>query len=175
MIFRTILVFLFRFRLKMADIHEETEIQMRVWPTDLDLLWHVNNGVYLSLMDFGRWDMVFRNGIFDLCKRNNWYPVVSSEAIKFKKSLQLFDKFTLKTKVVGYDDKNIFILQRFYRKNQWVATGIVKAVFLKKAGGRVTPKELLHELQSESPFTSEQISMDWHSLENKYLNENVMV
>ena len=30
----------------------------RVWPTDLDLLRHVNNGVYLTIMDIGRLDLL---------------------------------------------------------------------------------------------------------------------
>ncbi len=170
MVLRTLLLFLYRFKLKPCDVHDETEITMRVLPTDLDLLWHVNNGVYLSYMDFGRWDMVFRNGIYDLCKKNNWYPVVSSEAIKFKKSLLLWQKFTIKTKVIGYDEKNIFIQQKFYRKQDWIATGIVKAVFLKKAGGRVTPQELLTDLNSKNPYSDLKIHKDWAELENNYLN-----
>lgn len=34
----------------------------RVWPTDLDILRHVNNGVYLSLMDLARVDLLSRAG-----------------------------------------------------------------------------------------------------------------
>ena len=33
---------------------------MRVLPNDLDLLWHMNNGRYLSLMDQGRVDLMVR-------------------------------------------------------------------------------------------------------------------
>jgi len=34
----------------------------RVVPTDLDVLGHMNNGVYFSLMDLGRIDLMIRTG-----------------------------------------------------------------------------------------------------------------
>lgn len=37
----------------------------RVWPTDLDVLMHMNNGVYLSIMDLGRIDLMARSGAWD--------------------------------------------------------------------------------------------------------------
>ena len=37
-------------------------LHMRVWPTDLDVLMHMNNGRYLSLMDLGRVDLLVRSG-----------------------------------------------------------------------------------------------------------------
>ena len=67
MILRTLLIFLTKRFAKKASVSEMTEYSMRVLPTDLDLLMHVNNGVYFSLMDFGRWDMIFRNGVYDAC------------------------------------------------------------------------------------------------------------
>ncbi len=36
----------------------------RVLPTDLDVLGHMNNGVYLSIMDLGRMDLLQRSGIW---------------------------------------------------------------------------------------------------------------
>jgi len=33
-----------------------SRVHARVWPTDLDLSLHVNNGRYLTLMDLGRSD-----------------------------------------------------------------------------------------------------------------------
>jgi acyl-CoA thioesterase FadM len=116
MLLRTLLVFLSKSRLKKVSAFEETEITMRVLPVDLDLLMHVNNGVYFSFMDFGRWDMIFRNGSYDLAQKNGWYSVVAGETIKFKRSLKLWDKFTLKTRIIGQDEKYFFIEQIFLLK-----------------------------------------------------------
>ncbi len=167
MILRTLWVFLFKARLKKATAFEETEISMRVLPVDLDLLMHVNNGVYFSFMDFGRWDMIFRNGSYDLAQRKGWYSVVAGETIKFKRSLKLWDKFTLKTRIVGHDDKYYFIEQKFLLKNKEMARGLVKVRFLKRAGGTVGVDEVLKELNLEEKKVPE-LSNDWAQLETKY-------
>src|SRR5688572_23994590 len=99
MILRTLLIFLKKPFLSKSEFHDKTSITLRVLPTDLDLLWHVNNGVYFSFMDLGRWDATFRNGAFDKAKKQGWYPVVAGETIKFKKSLKLWDKFQIETEI----------------------------------------------------------------------------
>lgn len=168
MILRTLLVFLTKNGLPKAGAFDETEITMRVLPVDLDLLMHVNNGVYFSYMDFGRWDMIFRNGSYVLAKKNGWYSVVAGEAIKFKRSLKLWDKFTLKTRIVGHDDKYFFIEQKFVMKGQEMAKGLVKVRFLKRAGGTVSVPEVLKALNLDENVAAE-LSHDWASLELKYL------
>lgn len=170
MIFRTILIFLKKRFLSKTHFSEKTVINMRVLPTDLDLLWHVNNGVYFSFMDFGRWDMIFRNGVFDLATKNGWYSVVAGETIKFKKSLELWDKFQLETQIIGYDDKYFFIQQRFMKDGDLMATGLVKVRFLKRKGGTVPTTEVMNlfkdqELQNHA----QELSAEWYGIESKYL------
>ncbi len=168
MILRTLWVFFWRKSLEKVNAFQETEINMRVLPVDLDLLMHVNNGVYFSFMDFGRWDMIFRNGSYDLAKDNGWYSVVAGETIRFKRSLQLWDKFTLKTKIIGHDDKYFFIEQTFLLKDKEMARGMVKIRFLKKSGGTVDVSEVLTGLNLTEKKVPE-LSQDWASLEKKYL------
>lgn len=170
MIFRTIWIFLTRRFLPKSGINEMTEISMRVMPTDLDYLWHVNNGVYFSLMDFGRWNMIFRNGVFDECMKRGWYSVVAAEKIKFRKSLELWDKFTLRTQILGHDEKYFFIQQRFFRKDELMATGLVKVRFLKRAGGTVSTKEVLDGLNATMETNLGELSGEWMAMEAKYFN-----
>ena len=170
MVFRTLLAFFKKKFLVKSQLTDTTTITMRVLPTDLDLMWHVNNGVYFSLMDFGRWDMVFRNGMYDLCNQKGWYAVVAGETIKFKRSLKLWDKFQLETQIVGHDDKYFFIKQKFTLKGELMATGLVKVRFLKKKGGAVDTQEIMslskgHKLEDNSGS----LSNDWYSLEKLYL------
>jgi acyl-CoA thioesterase FadM len=105
MLLRTILIFLRKNRLAKASFGDRTVISMRVLPTDLDVLWHVNNGVYFSFMDFGRWDAIFRNGAYDEARARGWYSVVAGETIKFKRSLKLWDRFELETAIRGHDER----------------------------------------------------------------------
>lgn len=149
---------------------EKTIISMRVFPTDLDILWHVNNGIYFSMMDYGRWDMVFRNGIYDMCDKNGWYPVVAGETIKFKKSLQLWDKFTIETQNVGFDERYFYIKQDFMRSGELMASGFVKVRFLKKKGGPVAPKEILDCFKDQEFQNNrlDNVGQDWFELETKF-------
>ena len=84
-------------------------------PTDLDINRHMNNGVYFSIMDVARFDMLVRNGVWRAFRSKGWYPVVASETITFRKSLSLWQRFTIESKLVGYDDKAVYMEQRFVR------------------------------------------------------------
>ena len=169
MIWRTLWIFITKRFMQKSHISDVTEYSMRVLPTDLDLLMHVNNGIYFSLMDFGRWDMVFRNGVYDACYKKGWYAVVAGETIKFKKSLQLWDKFTLQTHIVGHDEKNFFVQQKFICKGQLMATGLVKVRFLKKSGGTVSPEEIFAQINDRLEAKSTDLSGEWLALESKYM------
>ena len=169
MLLRTIWVFLIRRSLPKAQFGELTRTTMRVLPIDLDLLWHVNNGMYFSFMDFGRWDMIFRNGAYDFAMSKNWYTVVVGETIKFKRSLQLWNKFTIETKTIGYDGKDFFIKQKFIFKDKEMATGLVRVRFLKKTGGSVSPEEVMREFGQTLVNEATDLSSEWMGLEKKYM------
>ena len=168
MMFRTIWMFLVKKFLAKAEFNDMTEHSMRVLPTDLDLLWHVNNGVYFSLMDFGRWNMIFRNGVYDKSRKLGWYSVVVGETIKFRRSLKLWDKFSIQTQVIGHDEKNFFIQQKFLCKGDLMATGLVKVRFLKFKGGSVLAQEVLRELNVPMNNQAEELGKEWLALETKY-------
>jgi len=129
----------FRSRLGMWDV---ASTPFRVLPTDLDVLRHMNNGVYLSLLDIGRLDLMLRSGMWPLLSARGWYPVVVSETISFRRSLQLWQRFEIETRVLGFDEKAIYVEQRFVVAGEIYAQAFIRARFLKKAGGTVTVPEL---------------------------------
>lgn len=114
----------------------------RVLPTDLDVLGHVNNGVYLSLLDVARLDLVIRSRLFPRLRARGWYPVVTSESIRFRRPLTLFQRFHVETRVLGWDDRSIYVDQRFVRKGQVMASALVAGRFLGKDGS-IAPAEVL--------------------------------
>ena len=81
----------------------------RVWPSDLDVLRHVNNGVYFSLMDVARVDLIRRAGLFGKLRERGWYPVALAETIQFRRSLTLFQRFDIVTRVLGWDEMALLI------------------------------------------------------------------
>ena len=115
----------------------------RVLPTDLDLLLHVNNGIYLSLMDLGRVDLMRRSGLLAGLRSRGWYPVVVAETIQFRRPLTLFQRFAIETSVLGWDEKAFLLEQRFVRGGEPVAIALVRARFLARTGGSVSPADVL--------------------------------
>ncbi len=117
-------------------------------PTDLDILRHMNNGVYLSILDVARFDMLMRNGLWRILKERDWYPVVVSETISFRKSLALGQSFTVESRILGFDSKAVFVEQRCVRpgadgKPEIYAHGYIRGRFLKRTGGVVAIDELI--------------------------------
>ena len=142
MIFRTILMRLFRWRGRRLGIHDVARATFRVLPTDLDVFRHMNNGVYLSIMDLGRLDLLQRSGLWARFDRLGFYPVVGSETITFRRSLQPWQRYTLETKIIGYDAKAVYVEQRFVVGGEIYATGFVRGRFLRRSGGTVSMSEL---------------------------------
>jgi len=145
--FRLIWVLLTQSRRSRCSILGPADLHLRVLPNDLDALLHLNNGAYLTLMDLGRVDYLLRSDVFHAVRKKGWYPVLAAETIRFKRSLKLFQKFTIRTSLIGWDDRSVYLEQHFIAKDQLVAKAVVDARFLKKKGGTVTPAEILAFLE----------------------------
>ena len=128
-----------RSRLRFLDVGR---MRMRVSLTDLDPLRHVNNGVYLSMMDLGRVDLMVRSGVWKRLMDAGYYPVVAAQTITYRKSLELGQRFVIETALRGFDEKAVYIEQRFVVDGEIYASAIVKGRFLKRSGGTVSVDEL---------------------------------
>ena len=142
-----------------------------VWPPDLDVLWHVNNGVYLSMLDVARVDLILRSGVAAVLRKNGMYPVVAAETIRFRRSLQLFQAFEVETQIIGWDEKAFIIAHRFWRRDELVADAVVRARFLRRKGGRhgggtVSSRELLELLGEAGPSPQLPAWIEAWNLEN---------
>jgi acyl-CoA thioesterase FadM len=124
-------------------INEVSRVDLRVWPTDLDVYNHMNNGIFLTIMDLGRYDQGLRTGIWKIWNQKGWYPIVVNSTISYRKSLEPWQKFTLETKVLGWDDIAYYIEQRFVRDGEIYARAIMRGRFLKRSWGILTPHEVM--------------------------------
>lgn len=124
-------------------IDEVSSRSFRVWPSDLDIYNHMNNGIYLTIMDIGRYDQGLRTGLWQKWRKRGWYPVVVNAQISFRKSLELWQKFELETKVLGWDEISYFLEQRFVRNGEIYARAIMRGRFLKRPRGILTPQEVM--------------------------------
>lgn len=131
-----------RSKLHMSDVGIR---EFRVWPTDLDVFNHMNNGVFLTLLDLGRYDLSLRSGLWQHWKKLGWYPIVVASNITFRKSLLPWQKFQIETKVIGWDDEAFYFEQRFVANSEICAVAVIRIRFLKRVRGIVTPQEVLAE------------------------------
>ena len=142
MIFRTLLLFITSRRRSPLHVHDVGRMPIRVLPTDLDILGHMNNGVYFSIMDLGRFDLMIRSGLWPKLQAKGYYPVMANETGTFRKSLKPWQRVILESRIVGYDAKGVYMEQRFVVDGEIYMSAMTRAAFLKKTGGRVSLEEL---------------------------------
>lgn len=137
---------------KKLTILDASVVRLRVYPNDLDIYGHVNNGRYLTLMDLGRFDLILRSGMRKMIRQKKWNPLVATVSIRYKKSLKAFQSFTLHTRIVAWDERWFFLEQKFIRDHQVYAHAWVRGLFY-GVHGRVPTRLVLEALgeQRTSP------------------------
>ncbi|HEV2146192.1 MAG TPA: thioesterase family protein [Longimicrobiaceae bacterium] len=121
------------FRSRLAPL-DESAVTFRVWPNDLDVNLHMNNGRYLTLMDLGRLDLIVRLGVLGALRRRKWGPVVGSLKIRYRRSLLPFQTYEIRTRLLCWDHRWFFVEQRFERRGELIAIALVKGLFLGPEG-----------------------------------------
>lgn len=93
---------------------DASSLYFRVWPHDLDLSLHLNNGRYLTLMDLGRLDILARSGLLREVWHHKWTPIASAISIRFRRELRSWQKFRLETRLLCWDASNVVMEQTFW-------------------------------------------------------------
>ncbi|WP_028281202.1 acyl-CoA thioesterase [Arthrobacter sp. H5] len=141
LIFRTLWILFASRRRPKVSIWGASSLPLRVLPSDIDIAMHVNNGMYFSLMDLGRFDLMIRSGIWKLMRRKGWSPVANGETISFRKSLKLGQRYTIETRILGFDERAIYFEQRMVADGDIYARGYI-ATRLVSAKGPVSNEEI---------------------------------
>jgi YbgC/YbaW family acyl-CoA thioester hydrolase len=131
--------------------------EMRVHPGDLDVLFHVNNGVYLQMADVARWNYMADLDGFRRLGERRWYPVVAASTVKYKRSLQLWDRFRITTRVLGWDERVVYMEQVFTRGDEVCATAWIAGRFLSRDGSRIPLPDVVALLGDEAPPASPEL------------------
>jgi len=127
-----------------VDVLATTRISLRVWPNDLDINLHVNNGRYLALADIGRIHWFVRSGVLGAARRHGAFPVVGDAIAKFRRDLKAFQAFEIHTRLIGWDRKWGFIEHRFVRNHRVIGVVAVRGMF-KGPQGAFDPGALVTE------------------------------
>lgn len=144
---------------------EVSVLHSRVWPTDLDVNLHMNNGLYLGLMDLGRFDLMQRVGLVHKSLAERWMPVVVDVKIRYRQSLKPFEAFELHTRLVGWDRKFFYLEQRFTHGNRVMARALVRAAIVGKKGRTLHCDEVMEAFGVDlaSPPVDDEFQIGWVS------------
>jgi acyl-CoA thioesterase FadM len=121
---------------------ESDLLDLRVWPNDIDFNLHLNNARYLNVMDYGRIHMLACVGLLQPALKARWVPVVGAVWMTYRRSLPLWARYQLATRLVCWDDRWFYFEQTFTGKAGLAAVGWVKGALLDKTG-TIAPQQIM--------------------------------
>ena len=137
----------------------------RVWPVDLDVFLHMNNGRYLTHMDLGRSDLLVRSGLWRVVREDRLTPIIGAALIRFRRELGPFQRFDIETRIVGWLDTTAVIQQEFRirsgpRDGEIAAVALVRAGLYDRTARKFVPISRLLQrlgLTAESPAMANEV------------------
>jgi acyl-CoA thioesterase FadM len=134
LLFRLLLVIVRSAIRPRATIDSDSVIRTRVWPVDMDLNFHLNDGRYISLTGLGRVDLMMRTGLLRRAVKRGWYPVVGGIIVKYRREIRAMEKFIMRTKIVGWDEKWFYFEHRFEKDGDTAALAYARGVMRTREG-----------------------------------------
>jgi acyl-CoA thioesterase FadM len=104
---------------------------------DLDWMLHMNNGRYLRHCDIARTTFYTCNCLWQAAKSLGTVIVVASSTIRYRRSINSFQAYSITTKLVWWDEKNLYIEQNFLNPKD----GFIFATVYVKAAMKAAPKD----------------------------------
>ena len=132
-----------QFQEKLSFDTEFTDsVNLIVLPQDIDPFMELNNGRYVTLLDLGRFSLGGKVNMGSFLKKNNWSLTIVGTYNEYRHRLRLFQRFILKTKIIGYDENWFYFFQKAERKGKTHMASVVKFAYTSKEG-LVLPKEVI--------------------------------
>lgn len=147
---------------KFSHPFEESSVEMRVYPWDIDIFMELNNGRFLTLMDIGRMDVGIRLNLYSSLAQRGWGLMVGAVSGRFRHRFRPFEKFTLHSRLTHFDE-------RWFYFHQWFvgSTGKIHASFLVRTAviskkGLVPTADVVEELKFEPELIAkDNVPSEW--------------
>ncbi len=131
---RLLLTLLGAWRASALHHGETSERIFRVWPHDIDVFGHMNNGRYLQIMDVARADWMLRTGVIAAMRQNRWSAVLGGGVVRFRRSLKPLQRYRVRTRLICWDERWFYHEHTFLNlADECIAVGITRAAL---RGGR---------------------------------------
>lgn len=130
------------------DLNFQTESELEVKTYDIDAAGHVNNIVYVRWLEDLR-NMLFKKMFdFNNVLTKEYYPVVVSTNIKYKKQLKLFDTPLGNIKLVDYNHGVMNLKIEIKLNDNIAASAEQKCVLINLKTSKMILQKELNELMS---------------------------
>lgn len=97
------------------DPFDTHRLSLTCLPWDIDGFMEMNNGRILTLYDLGRFGLSIRTGLWDVLRDNKWGLVVAGSSVRYRARIRPLQRFELRTRLLGWDDKFFYIEQAMLR------------------------------------------------------------
>lgn len=118
----------------------------RCWPWDIDMWMELNNGRTLTLLDLGRIPLARRAGLIGLLRKNGWGLTMAGVSVRYRRRIRTFERFEMRSRLVCWDDKFIYLEQCMVRPDGEVANHALYRSAVTNRAGIVPPQTILDDL-----------------------------
>lgn len=132
--FRLFWIWLRACRKPPIQIGDSIEMNMRVWPNDIDINGHMNNGRYLTIADLALVEYFTRAGFVKTALRKGWRPMLGGSIISYRRGLKPFALYTLRFSMVCWDDRWSYMTFEFLQTGRTMARGHGKGAVVGSSG-----------------------------------------
>ena len=136
-----VILFLSRFRRRIGGL-DESVVRFTALPNDCDLNFHLNAGRFISFMDIARVELLGRMRILSKMVRRGWRPVVGGMTVRYRRSILPFERFDIRSRVIGWDEKWFYIEHVVEKDGLLCAIGHMRTL-IRKRDGKVAPQEVI--------------------------------
>lgn len=141
-------------------VTEDSVIFFRAWPGDVDIS-RLYTHSYLSFIALARWKWILQKWHLRKALKYRWAPVTSVEIIRYRFPIRLFQKFSVRTRLIYWTEKMIYFEQRFQTREGTAAIAFVKGVI---KGGRGDPKPWEVFNIPETPPEMPEVVRQWEKM-----------
>lgn len=123
---------------------DTVSMDFRVGLLDLDLNLHLNNAKYLKFMDRCRLEHSVCTGLLNEMIQARCNAVVANTEIAYVRELRPYQQFSVRTRILGWDDKYVYYDQRFESQGKLHTHALLRLVNM--YGGKSISPQAVQEM-----------------------------
>lgn len=129
-------------RMPKMDVYDTHVSHHRAWPWDTDMFGELNNGRILTLFELGRWQSLMRTELAAPFWKERMTIAVAGASVRYRKRIAIFQTYRIQTRVLGYDDRFVYVEQSMWVGDTPCHHILMRAAF-RKGGQTVPPRRFL--------------------------------